>query len=646
MMNVAKGLCVRLFAACLLAHLACAAADDQVEIMPVSQVRAGMKGYGLTTFEKARVDRFDVEVLGVIRYWGPYDAVLVRLSGKVLDETGLISGMSGSPVYIDGKLLGAVAFGWYFCKVPIGGVTPAEEMMGVEKLDREAVKVEVAARKTYCRQALQRKSRKLAELLASPGSEPITRGVLNRRLLELVARPLRLGARRSIPVELLPDSVRPALPVSAGSALMPLPLPLAMTGIDGARAEAFFPLLSNEGFSPVQAGATVVGETEEPKLTPGAALGAVFVSGDMDVSAMGTVTSVVGKRVLAFGHSMLGSGQVDVPMALGRVHAVVPRLQNSFRLSSAGRIIGRITQDREAAIVGRLGESSGMFPCKVNVRGVTEESYNFNIADYWELCPLMTSMAISASVARWEGMGNPYTLTAKAQIRLKGHEKPILLRNVYVSLSPEEPAATLVGLPLQALMLNPFEDVKIESVAFEMNVKEGFDSATIESVAVSRRELRPGDSLSLYVKLRKFRGEEVVKKLHLEIPRDAQPGTRADIMVCDAQSSYALRLGRDPGFFAPVDFEKLLDALRFVEQNTNLFVHASFLRRGVRYEGEAMPDLPPSALNMLRFSHEAGKVAPLVQDVKLAIETPWVIEGARRISVLIREPERGVRVPH
>jgi len=634
-----------LFAAATLSLLCLAAPArcDEVKIMPVSQVRAGMKGYGLTTLDRGQVERFEVEVLGVVKGWYPkVDVILIKMSGRLIDEAGVISGMSGSPVYIDDRLVGAVAYGWQFCQIPLAGVTPAEEMLRVEKLDREDKSSTDAKRKARLRDDLRQRTRELAQLLGRPESDALSAEAVSRHVLRVaVSLPWqRTGC--SWEADEMQRDVRASISGIPQSPLRPLPLPLSVTGLDGRSAEAVLPLLRQSGLFPVQASARTRSRGPELPLAPGVPVGAVLIRGDMDISAMGTLTSVVGRRIVAFGHPMFGSGRIDLPLALGRVQAVVPSRMHSFRISSAGGIIGRITQDRQNAIVGRLGEASGMFPCKVNVRGVAQESYDFSIASYWELCPLLTLTAISESVARTEGMGNPCTLTAESEIRIKGYPKPLVLRNVYVSFLPEMPALQLAAFPLEALMFNEFKEVEVESVTFNLDVREGFQAVEIESLTLSHREVEPGQTLTLSVGLREFQGAEVLKRIDLKIPEDAQPGTRAEILVCDAMRSFGMRMGQDPGFFDPRDFDSLMESLSYVEQNTNLMVHASFLRRGLRYEGQPMPQLPPSALNMLQFSSEVGKVTPLVRDVRVAIQTPWVVQGAQRASIVIREPERGV----
>jgi len=365
-------------------------------------------------------------------------------------------------------------------------------------------------------------------------------------------------------------------------------------------------------------------------------IGAVWIDGDIDMSSLGTLTLVDGDRVVAFGHPMLGTGETDFPLAVGRVEAVVPSARQSFRLTSLGPVVGRLTQDRDSAIVGRLGASAPMFPCTVRVRGVRNRTFRYRIAGYWQMAPLLAYYATALSAARWEGESNLYTVQARVRIALKGLEEPVELQNVYAALSPAEPAFELVWAPLSVLTLNPFREVELSGLEVDLEVERGMRAATIEAVRCARRTVRPGERLELEVLLREFQGQEHLRKVELEVPEDARPGTTAQVMVCDALTSLTWQMSVDPDFFSPRDFDGLLRTIRRIPDGTRLYVHTSVLRKGLRYKGVAMPALPDSVINMLSQGTEAGLAAPLEQDVQASVETPWVLSGSQVVSVLIK----------
>jgi len=612
-----------------------AAQEQPAQIMKVSDLRPGMRGHGLSALEGTAVHRFDVEVLGVLRGWSPQgQVVLIRMSSPLLDQTGTVAGMSGSPVYVEGRLLGAVAYGFWWCKIPLAGVTPIEEMLVARDIDLAPAAPGAGSRKAQHRDALRAKSAALWDDLKR--GHRLGRDAIGQALSEMTVPPAMRESHRW-GWEDMPEAVRALLPGPQAATMVPLPVPLAVGGISSDHYRAMAPLLRTAGFFPVQAAAAAPGQPGGPRVEPGASVGAVLIAGDMDVSAMGTLTMVEGERVLAFGHPLLGSGDTDLPLAVGTAQAVVPSMLHSFRLSSADRIVGRLTQDRDSALVGRLGEESPMFPCTVNVKGAQQRTFRYRIAGYWRVAPFLTFYATALSAVRWEGEGERVTVRATSRISMKDRAEPLVLENSYATFSPMVPAFELVWMPLEALALNPFREVQFSGVDVDIQVDRGLRVAAIEAVRVGEREVRPGQTLRLWVTLKEFQGEQHVMKVELEVPRDAQPGTTADIVVCDAAGALAAEMSADPGFFQPRDFDALLAAIRHMPRSTHLYVHGTFLKRGLRYRGQALPQLPSSVTNILSFGTESGVVSPLAEDVKLSVQTPWVVQGIVLASVLVRD---------
>ena len=375
------------------------------------------------------------------------------------------------------------------------------------------------------------------------------------------------------------------------------------------------------------------------QLKPGMPVGASFISGDLDVSGTGTLTVVDGDAALAFGHELIGSGATDIPLVAGEVQAVVPSLAISFRLTSAGPVIGRIVQDRSTGILAKLGEEAPTFPCRVRIKGAVEEEYSYRIAGHWRTAPMFTEMALDASSSRWEAGEERHTLAARLSISVKDRQEPIVRQNVYATTSVMAPAMDLGALAVEALVTNPYREVEITGVDYELEVIPGFQAALIESAWADRAEAKPGSEVNVYVRLIEYRGEELVKKLRLKIPETAEPGSRVEILVCDALINRSIKRGLDPGLFAPRSFEHVVRVLEEMESNRNLVMRASFFEEGVRYAGGAMPALPPSALSILRHNGTGGRAAPLRTDVVQSVETPWVLEGSQSLFITIEEPE-------
>ncbi|MDP6439956.1 MAG: SpoIVB peptidase S55 domain-containing protein, partial [Candidatus Brocadiia bacterium] len=421
-----------------------AEAGREQPIMRVADVRPGMKGYGLSTFEGTRIERFNVEVLGTLRSWHAQGTVvLIRMSGRVVDEAGTIAGMSGSPIYIDGKLLGALAYGWSFCKIPLAGVTPIEEMWLAGEIERAAKPEDQGARRAAYRRALGRDVRSLldATLKARGPEDPVLLAAFSKMALPL-------GMRRPGPVwsgSDLPGAVRAMLPSGGAAALSRLPLPLSVGGSGPGSLAALAPTLSASGLVPIQGGAGVReagpgGPAGEIKLVPGVPVGAVFVTGDIDIAGMGTLTQVDGNQVLAFGHPMYGEGgRMNYPLGVARVQAVVPSAQHSFKISSTEKIVGSLTRDAETAIVGRLGVKAPMFPCTVKVKGTRDVTYRYQVAGQWEMAPYWSFLVAALSGLRWEGSGDLLTVRIKSSISLQGRSEPVVMETRYAGAGVVRP---------------------------------------------------------------------------------------------------------------------------------------------------------------------------------------------------------------
>lgn len=602
-------------------------------VMPISELRRGMQGYGLTALTKREPERFDVEVLGVIRGWNPKgDMILIRMSGPVINQSGGFSGMSGSPVYVDGKLIGAVAYGWSFVEIPLAGVTPIEEMLKVSKLASQDERKRHPYDRAMAWARLSQGFKELAELASASRPADLRRAAL-RAMLPPMMQPDRL-----LPSDALPDSLTELVPAGATAPMRPFQIPLSVQGVG--QPGPLRPLLEGTPFVPVQTVDEGAGPDppQEVSLVPGVPLGVAFVTGDMTISGMGTLTHVQGGHVLALGHPMFGAGEVDLPLALGYDPIVVPSAQSSFRMTNTGPVIGRVTQDRDSGIHGEIGAEAPTFPCTVRVTGSAADEYEYRVAGYWQTAPMFAFYAIALSSSRWQGSGMPYHLRARAQIRLSGRQQPVLLENDYSAYSVLDPSFELVMLPLTLLTTNPFRETEIAGLDFEVDVREGLAAAYIDAVSLDRPRARPGSKVTLFVRLRQHRGDIHVRKATITVPQTAEPGTEAKLLVADAASSRMIDRELDPGFFEPTDFEHLVALLEHMESNRNLVVRASFVDRGLRYEGQPMPALPESAFSVMQFNRHDGQARPLVRDVRQSIETPWVLSGARVVTLSIEEP--------
>ncbi|HYV04673.1 MAG TPA: SpoIVB peptidase S55 domain-containing protein, partial [Blastocatellia bacterium] len=386
-----------LTAFCLIALLstATAAADSNgtSNFMPLEQVRPGMKGYGMSVFQGTAPERFEVEVLGTLEgVPNPKQAIVIaRLSGALVERTGVFAGMSGSPVYIDGKLVGAVAYAFPFAKEPIAGITPIKNMIGIFEQGGDETP----------RSGQRVSFRTLIGGTGAPDSAPSTTAAAGQ------ARTVSGG-------EMTPY---------VGQTIVPIATPVTFSGISQTTVDMFASDLKRLGIQPIAGvgGGSTLGPMaafNETTLTAGSSVSVQLVRGDFTIDASGTVTYRNGERIYAFGHPFLSSGLTSWPMAESSVITVVPNVNNSFKLSSGGSLVGSINQDRSTGVFGQLGEKPRMVPARVTVhtsRNKTEV-YTFEIVSDSFLTPLLTRMTVFAAIAATERQLGNQTLKLTGRI--------------------------------------------------------------------------------------------------------------------------------------------------------------------------------------------------------------------------------------
>ncbi|MBI3071128.1 MAG: hypothetical protein HYY84_03270 [Deltaproteobacteria bacterium] len=477
-----------------------ARAEAAVEIMKEADVKPGMKGYGLSVFKGGAIERFDVEVIGTLKNVMPkHSIILVRCAGQGLERTGIIAGMSGSPVYIDGKLIGAIAYGWGFSKDPVGGVTPIEAML---EEGRRPLHGELA------RRGNKRKD-------AKTQSEEIS-----------VIAPSRLGdfALNQAAVD---------------GAIRPLATPVVMAGFDPRVVERLRPELANFGMMPAQGaggGPMAAPGGAALDLTPGAAIGVQLMRGDLNMTGVGTVTHRDGNRVLAFGHPMFGLGEQYMPITTAWVHHVFAGMAQSFKMASPIDVVGSLTGDRQPCIVGEVGRKVDTIPVTVNIAradGSYKRIYKVQVLKHRLFFPVLARAAVVSAMLAAEGDLAEATYSMGVTIKMKGREPLKLKTDIFSPIGLFDPRAMFFGtgvLAVSALLNNPFAPVEIESVTHDISIAFKRDFAMIESVYLAEWEVVEGGTVDLYVVLRPIRGEPFTIKVPARIP-DGLGGRDAVIEV-------------------------------------------------------------------------------------------------------------------
>lgn len=578
-------------------------------IMNIDEIVTGMKGYGKTVFIGDRVEMFNVEVLGILRNWeAKSNMILIRMSGDPLEKSGIIAGMSGSPVYINNRLIGAVAYGWSFAKEAVAGVTPINEMKST-LLDIPVQEKDISLTSADW------------ELPSFQQNEPEPCS----QVAPLMSQELIQGS-------------------SGNMKLMPILAPLVVSGVNGEVLQKMQPLFNTYGLYPVQGGSYVSvsplpekedSVSEKSRLVPGASVAAILVKGDLSAAVVGTVTYVEGDNVLAFGHPFLQTGTADLPMASAYVYAILTSQSNSVKMASPLEILGRIHQDRRAGIAGTVGESSRMVPCRIEVEGSQNLVYDFEIIDNKLLTPSLVLMAAQSAVLSTERRLGEKSVNIKLSAQIDGYEKPVVVENVFYELDPSWFPLNHIVQPFSMILNNQFQKVRVNRIDLKIKVLDTRKTAYIEAIKVDKKQVKPGDTLQVDVRIKPFTGESFYQTVSVQIPEDTLPGSTLNVTACDATYGQALNMGRSAGKFLPTNFEQLLHYVENMERNNNLMVRVLLPKKGITYKGEGFPSLPTSMLSIMSFSNQSG-IGPLFDEVISRIPTAYVVSGNQSIPVSVK----------
>jgi hypothetical protein len=571
----------------LLPAPAVAAEAEAVASIGVEEIETGQRGYGLSVFSGDRVERFEVEVLGVMRDVQPdTDFILARLSGQNLEETGVIAGMSGSPVYIDERLAGAVAFSWPFSQGAVAGITPIGDM-------RDLLNPEPTARS---------------------GSAVSTAKVAPIDLLRAPVGAERLTAAL--------EALSPALPGRA------------VTGIQWSAA-GFGPR-TTELLRANLAGFALSGSAADDldaPLEPGRAVAAVLVDGDLKMAATGTVTDRIGDEILAFGHPFLGLGEMSVPMAQAEVLTVLSSQLVSFKISGQGPVVGSFTLDRQAGIRGRLGETAPTVPVTIEVGGIREQRFELRLAEVPSLMPVLTAVSTLGALDSVTQSAGEQGLDLRAVFRLGGHD-PLQIDQSFDGDGGSFEAAVYLMSIVDYLVRNRFEEVELEAIEIELTQHPAPRTARLVGAHAGHTVVRPGDRVPLNLELVADRGAPFRHSLEVRIP-EGLPAGRYSLLVGDGPTMDAVRLQVEQS--SPVTLDQALDLLRSFHSRRDLVVLGVFAGKGLAVAGDLLPQLPGS-FRSIWGAAASGSAVPLelavAQQEAEALDLP--LEGGVRIDLEVR----------
>lgn len=573
--------------------------------MAVSEIHSGQKGYGLSDFGEGQgVRRFDVEILGVLKDYAPkQDLILARLSGDRLEETGIIAGMSGSPVYVDDKLIGAVAYGWPFSREPIAGITPIASMLDIRHVPPSP------------------------PLPIAGGSASGTRMAAAQMISCFAAGDFLSAFQR-----LLGSGGAPG----AGSAPGWEPLPLPVSVPSGAAGESFLSrFLPRDRFLAVPAAAGAAGASAGAGiLAPGSSISTILVSGDMTVAASGTVTWVDGENVLAFGHPFLSMGPVEMPMAGSEVISVLPSLYRSFKFASTGKVLGSITQDRSTGILGSFGKETAMVPVSVSIVSgdLPAQRYRFQVVRNSMLTPILAAMAIDSTLTTLEKSAGERTLVWKSAIATPG--RTVHFDSVFTGLAAREQAITSLALLTNYLMANEFRDLSIDGIDVSIVHSDELKSARITDVEAEKELVKPGETVAVRIGLQDFRGGSRNMTIDIPIPPETPPGPLT-VFVGDGVAATGFDLSLFPA--DPRSLDEVLDFLERVRPANTVNLLAYRPAGGAVVGGQELAGLPPSVLTLLASRGAADGAPGLAFDrvFSRTVEQAIPVTGAVRLNLKV-----------
>lgn len=572
---------------CLLAVLVLALPPlaGQTAMMPVDAVRPDMRGVARTVFRGQTVEEFPVQILGVMRHSGPaQDMIVAKLLTERLELTGVMQGMSGSPVYIDGKLVGAIAFAFPFAKEPIAGIRPIGEMLAVR-------------------------------------SSPFRAAI----------EPVHLGA----------NQVAQAV-AAAESSVTQVLTPVAMGGFSARTIEHFAPQWKAMGFA-LQQGAS--GNAAAPAggpIKPGDMISVQLLRGDMSAGADGTVTHVDGKRLYAFGHRFMGAGQVELPVARAEVITPLANLNTPFKISQSLDEVGALLLDGDAAVQGELGRKAKLTPVRIRFRdGGSVTEYKIEMARHPLLAPLLLQMALFSTLDHHYRSIGGGTVDVKGTVRFAGVRKPLEITGRYAGDNNLPVAASLgAAIPVAYFQQHVEDALVADDMLFELDARPGHDQWVIESASLSRRTAKPGDRLKVRAQLAASSGREQIIEEDFVVPAWVQPGETLTVTVADAFTTNLMdfRAFYQPGgpvFRSP---EALVETLATLHPANAFYVRAFRASPGYLSGGKDLGNLPTSIAAMLQKS--PGNYLPTYQSRVLDREKrllEGVVSGSRTLTLEIEK---------
>ena len=574
------------------------------QTIAVSQIHTGMRGVAYTVFQGVKPESMDVEVLGVLHNVnGPKgDIILVRLHGQKVEYTGVVAGMSGSPVYLDGKLAGALAFRiGEFSKEPIAGVTPIADMLEINALDRSPAEESAAVKPSIT--SVAGKTSGPGENAALPGLASDSSGFANY--------------------------------------LKPIETPLVFNGFSEQAIHLFAGQFGSAGIVPVMGAGSVSNEKQPEPIEAGSAVSAILVRGDMNIEATCTVTYIDPHRLLACGHPLLQFGSVDLPMSKAEVLATLPSPLNAFKIVNTTEAVGTFVQDRHTGIMGVFDRQPQMIPVTLSIHsGAGEKQFHYEVLNNPKLTPIALMVTIFNALHGVNEFGEEITYRLAGSIGVKGFPD-VTMRNMFAPSENAQPAAMQAAMSLGErfgrIYDNPYNAPAIAGVKLDFDLVRERRWARLESARTDVTEVRPGDEIKLETVLAPYRGERIVQQIPVKIPTSASKGILR-ILVSDGDTLDRVGHGT-PAFGRKLDLASTIAVLNKEHSNNRVYVSLLEADPEARVADKVMPTLPISIMNVMDGMR--GNQEMLVSGESNVDETAtgpldYVVSGAQLLTVTVK----------
>ncbi len=583
----------------LLSALAAFAVERKTPIMPESQVKPGMRGVAYTVFEGTQPEPINVEILGTLGSMaGPKsDVILARLHGARVEYTGVVAGMSGSPVYIDGKLVGAIAYRiGEFSKEPICGITPIANMLEINELDKSA-----------------------GDLARGNGGEQ------------------QEATRTSGPG--FPSD---ASATAAGYAnlLKPIDTPLVFSGFREDTMRMFAKDFASAGVMPVMGAGSVTNEKQPEPIEPGSAVSALLVRGDMSIAGTCTVTYMDDSHLLACGHPILQSGNINMPMTKARVLATLPSPSNSFKIVNTTETIGSFVQDRHTGILGRFDRAPEMIPVTLTIRGVSHpKTFHYEVLNNAKITPAAMMATVFNALQGMNEYGEDTTYRLAGDIAVLGYPK-LEVQNMFAPLDGNTPTAYNIAMSIgehfSRIFENPYDTPKIEGVELNFELVPDRRTARLETARTDVTEARPGDEITIETLLKPYRGESLVREIPVKIPTSTPKGTLR-ILISDGETLDKMhRVSKEMS--RRLDLGSTIALLNKEHSNSQVYISLLEANPQAMVDDKVMPTLPLSVMNVMDGMRGTQDMVVMGESAvnEAAAPVDYVVSGSQVITVTIK----------